>query len=250
MKSACRIEVGRNDNEARLTAAGERRAARTHGSLRLAVYGSRPDGHAKVLIDLIGEHEVLVVEALIDDFPENASRGVRGLTVRGTGADLTRLGAAGVEGVLLGFGDAQGRLDALGRVRQAGLLLPALVHCSAQVSETAAVGEGAQVLVGAYIGPDARVSEGALINTRSIVEHDVVVGAGAVVGPGAILAGRSRVGEAASISTGACVLPDRWVGDGAVVAAGAVVTRNVGAGEVVAGVPARELRRERRVLDD
>lgn len=45
------------------------------------------------------------------------------------------------------------------------------------------------------------------------------------------------------IAAHACVLPGVTLGEGAVVAAGAVVTTAVGAGEVVAGVPAEVVRR-------
>lgn len=48
--------------------------------------------------------------------------------------------------------------------------------------------------------------------------------------------------EHAFIGNGAIVLPGTDIGEKAVVGAGAVVTRNVGAGAVVAGVPARGIR--------
>ena len=51
------------------------------------------------------------------------------------------------------------------------------------------------------------------------------------------------IGDDVWIGAGAVVLPGVTIGDGAVVAAGAVVSRDVEPGTVVAGVPARVLRR-------
>jgi len=49
------------------------------------------------------------------------------------------------------------------------------------------------------------------------------------------------VRRGASIGSGAVILPGLTIGEKALIGAGAVVTKSVGAGEVVAGVPARTL---------
>ena len=51
------------------------------------------------------------------------------------------------------------------------------------------------------------------------------------------------IGENVWIGAGAIVLKGVNIGDSAIISAGAVVTRDVAAGAVVAGVPARELQR-------
>lgn len=52
-----------------------------------------------------------------------------------------------------------------------------------------------------------------------------------------------NIGNDVWIGHGAIVLPGRSIGDGAVVAAGAVVTKDVAPYAIVAGTPARPIRR-------
>jgi sugar O-acyltransferase (sialic acid O-acetyltransferase NeuD family) len=211
--------------------------------VRVALYGSRPDGHANVVLELLADAAGMEVVGLVDDWPENANRKIGALEVIGGSADLPRLAGEGVEGVLLGFGAAQGRESIVGVVAAAGLALPTLVHASAQIAASAELADGVQVLAQASVGPNARVGRGGLINTGAIVEHDVSVGDYSVVDPGAVLTGRVRVGESVEIGSGAVLIPDVEVGPGATVGAGAVVIRPVAAGQTVTGVPARPINR-------
>jgi sugar O-acyltransferase (sialic acid O-acetyltransferase NeuD family) len=211
--------------------------------MRVVLYGSRPDGHASVVLEMLAGAAGMEVAGLVDDWPENAGRKIGALAVIGGSADLPRLAAEGVEGVLLGFGAAQGREAIVGAVDAAGLALPTLVHASAQIAASAKLADGVQVLAQASVGPNARVGRGGLINTGAIVEHDVSVGDYSVIDPGAVLTGRARIGESVEIGSGAVLIPDAEVGPGATVGAGAVVTRPVAAGQTVVGVPARPIER-------
>lgn len=210
--------------------------------MRVAVYGSRPDGHARVVVEVLTRDSELDLVGLIDDYPDNADRRVGELAVIGSRADLPDLARDGLEGIVLGFGAAKGRAEILAAVEALGLAMPSLVHPSAQVAASAAIGLGTQVLPGVIIGPGSRIGRGTLINSGAIVEHDGDIRDCAVIDPGAVLAGRVSVGEAAEIGSGAVLLPDVVIGALAVVGAGSVVTGPVAEGETVAGVPARQLR--------
>jgi sugar O-acyltransferase (sialic acid O-acetyltransferase NeuD family) len=209
--------------------------------MRVVVYGSRADGHARVVIELLVSGDELEVVGLIDDYPENAGRTIGGVRIVGQGGDLGRLADEGIEGVLLGFGAARGRKEVLAAVEGAGLALPVLVHPTAHVASSADLQPGCQVLPGAIVGAGARIGRGALINSGAIVEHDVRLADAVVIDPGAVLTGRVTVGASTEVGSGAVVLPDVRIGARVVIGAGAVVTKHVPADTTVVGVPARPL---------
>jgi sugar O-acyltransferase (sialic acid O-acetyltransferase NeuD family) len=120
-----------------------------------------------------------------------------------------------------------------------GLLPLTVVHRAAYIAADAALGPGCQILAHATVCARARLERSVIVNTSASVDHECRIGAGAHIGPGVRLAGRIEVGERAFIGTGAIVLPRLTIGDDAVIGAGAVVIRDVPAGAVVMGVPAR-----------
>jgi acetyltransferase-like isoleucine patch superfamily enzyme len=124
------------------------------------------------------------------------------------------------------------------------------------------------VLAGAKIGSECNIC------AQAFIENDVVIGDRVTVKSGVQLWDGMRVGndvfigpnatftndlyprskkfpdkfpvtwieDGASIGAGAIILPGITIGRGALVAAGAVVTKNVAAGSVVRGNPARHVR--------
>jgi sugar O-acyltransferase (sialic acid O-acetyltransferase NeuD family) len=114
-----------------------------------------------------------------------------------------------------------------------------VIHPSAHVSPSAAVGAGCLVAPGAVIGAASELGDHVLVSRGALVGHHVVLDSGVVLNPGANVAGRVRVGKGAAIGMGALVVDRVEVGADAVIAAGAAVVRDVGPGVRVQGVPAR-----------
>ena len=114
-----------------------------------------------------------------------------------------------------------------------------VVHPAATISRTVDLAGGTVVLAGAILNSGVQVGAHGLVNTGAIVEHDVTLGAHVQVSPGAVLGGGVRIGEGAYVGLGAVIRDHITVGDGSVVGMGAVVTKDVPAGVLAVGHPAR-----------
>lgn len=120
--------------------------------------------------------------------------------------------------------------------------LVTLVHPFAQVSTHARISQGVIVQHGCCVGDNAQIGTAVYIGPLAHVGHDSVVGAWSVIAPGSIICGRVHVEDCVYIGAGSCLRPGIRVGTGALIGMGAVVTKDVPAGAVVVGNPAKILK--------
>lgn len=117
-----------------------------------------------------------------------------------------------------------------------------LVHPSARIGGSVAIGEGSIILPLASLTVQIRVGRHVLINPQVSISHDCVLGDFATLAPAVALAGGVHIEEGAELGIGAKITPRVHVGRWSVVGAGATVIRAVDADTTVVGVPARVIR--------
>jgi acetyltransferase-like isoleucine patch superfamily enzyme len=136
---------------------------------------------------------------------------------------------------------------------------PTLVNLyGCTVGDATKIGTFVEIQKHAVVGRRCKISSHTFICEGVTIEDDVFVGHGVMFindrWPRATAGGRlqtdadwtvvpTRVRRGASIGSGVVILCGITIGENAMIGAGAVVTKDVAAGETVAGIPARVLLR-------
>ena len=130
--------------------------------------------------------------------------------------------------------------------------IQARIEPGALIRENVTIGRNAVIMMGAVINIGAVVGDGTMIDMGAVLGGRATVGRNCHVGAGAVLAGVIEpasatpviVEDGVLIGANAVVIEGVHIGRNAVVAAGAVVIEDVPEDMVVAGCPARVIKRK------
>ncbi|MDD3193959.1 MAG: 2,3,4,5-tetrahydropyridine-2,6-dicarboxylate N-acetyltransferase [Oscillospiraceae bacterium] len=128
----------------------------------------------------------------------------------------------------------------------------ARIEPGAIIREQVQIGDNAVIMMGAILNIGAVVGEGTMIDMGAILGGRAMVGRRCHIGAGAVLAGVVEppsatpviVEDNVLVGANAVVIEGVRIGEGAIVAAGSVVIEDVAPGMVVAGVPARVIKKK------
>ena len=206
-------------------------------SERVVILGA--GGHARVLVSALETQYVCVSGCIAPIAPE--SPWPTRITYLGGDSVLGQLVASKII-LVNGVGSVRStdqRRSVYERARALGFRFVTVRHAAACIDVYATIEQGAQVLAGAVVQTGVVIGENAIINTGALVDHDCQISAHVHIAPGSCLSGNVKVLCGAHVGTGATVIQGITIGERAIVGAGAVVTKDVPAGALVLGVPAK-----------
>jgi UDP-perosamine 4-acetyltransferase len=201
-------------------------------------------GHASVLLEAMllqpSEFEFVV----LDSNKNLHGKEMLGVPILGDDSLIPRLKRQSDTRFVIGVGGA-GNTTPRQRLYElalsSGLLPLSVLHPSAICSSTALFGEGVQVLAGCIVNTAATIGDNTIINSGAVVEHGCRIESHVHIASSATVCGDVFVGEAAHIGAGATIKQGITIGRRAIVGAGSVVIKDIPAGVVAVGVPARNL---------
>jgi UDP-perosamine 4-acetyltransferase len=167
-----------------------------------------------------------------------------GYKILGSFDDLFRQGLNG-KNFALSMGDNTIRAALYKRIVENGGNVPTLIHPSAQISRFAKLGNGVVCHINAMVGPDVIIGDNTVVDNVSSIIHSSHIGNNVFIAPKALVGAYVSVEDNVFIGLGATIVSGKVasIGANAIVGAGACVINSVPENTVVAGVPAREIKK-------
>ena len=134
-------------------------------------------------------------------------------------------------------------------LNQIGLKPLEILHDKCFIDPTSRYGEGLQMMPFSIIHKFCSIGSQVIINTSATIDHDCRIGNGVHIMGSAAIAGGVEIGDFVTVGTNATVLPSIKIKKGAYIGAGSVVIKDVDSFEMVVGVPANLLRKNKLIFN-
>jgi len=117
-----------------------------------------------------------------------------------------------------------------------------IYHQTSIIENNISFGISNQIFANSYINAFSIIGDDNIINSGSILEHEVMIGSHNHISVGAELCGRVRVGDRCMIGAGAIVIDNVSICDNVIIGAGAVVIKDIIEAGTYVGIPAKKIK--------
>ncbi len=205
--------------------------------------GNAKEALAAVLHNNKGRSHKKEVLGFIDDDVKLEGGSFLGVKVLGGKEKLKEYPGAKILAVPGSPGNFHLRKKMIGAVTSGGNSFTSVIHDSAQIAEGCEIGENVLILANVVIGAGARVGSHCVILPNTVVGHDSIVSDHCVIGANVTVSGGVNIAENCYIGSSSSIKEYIKIGKMCLVGIGANVLTDVEDNMVVAGNPARALRK-------
>jgi sugar O-acyltransferase (sialic acid O-acetyltransferase NeuD family) len=196
----------------------------------IIIYGC--GGHARSVADVLLSIDSGASMIFVDQNAEENEK-IMGIDVKAF-FDLK------TEHYFVAIGDNNKRKIKFNEIKSDNLI--SVISSQAYVSRTAAVSPGCFVGNFCHIGPQTEIGLNTIINTASIVEHEVKIGKYCHVSSNVTIAGRSILGDFVFLGTGSIVKDNISICSNVIIGAGSTVITNILIPGTYVGTPAKKIK--------
>ena len=117
-----------------------------------------------------------------------------------------------------------------------------IIHPEATIEKNVTLKGSNQIFAGVYINSNGCIGENNIINTKSIIEHEVTIGSHNHISVGATLCGKAKIGSFCFVGAGAVIVDKVSICDNVIVGANAVVNKDIIEPGTYVGVPGKKIK--------
>ena len=196
-------------------------------------------GHARAIISVFLEkNENHSIGLLENQIGYNSSESILGVKILG---DLDFMYDLSHE-FILGIGSIKRRNEILQNYTKINWYN--VVSSYAIISPGISLGRGVFVAPKCFVGPEVTIGDHVILNTSSVIEHEVQIDENTHIAPNATLLGRCEVGRNVLIGANTVVLPGVKIGDNITIGANSLINRNLFESGTYVGSPAKKIKDE------
>jgi sugar O-acyltransferase (sialic acid O-acetyltransferase NeuD family) len=212
--------------------------------LKLLVLGA--GGHTRTILSILQSLDQWEVAGVLDREESTEKEMLSGVPVLGSWNNILKFKSHELNNAVVAIGDNSERRQLFELLTVSGFIIPTLVHPWALVDESAKLGRGCVVCMGAMIGPKVELGSNVIINTGVIVDHETIVGDDVHIGPGSRISGRVKIGQNSFLGVGVTVIDKKTIGRNVVLGAGSVLVDDLPDDVFAYGVPAKISRKVKK----
>ncbi len=141
--------------------------------------------------------------------------------------------------LVVAIADPATKTDLFHRLSAKGAAFTTLIHPTVLLPDEYSIGKDVIIGPGSIVSIEVTIADCVIVNTLTVVGHDVVIESGCVISDYCDLMGHCYLEENVFLGSGVQILPSVRVGKNAKVGAGSVAIRRVKADTTVFGNPAK-----------